>query len=191
MNPLKNDYSNQLIEILSNRPAILDILKRLSQIEPQAYIAAGIIRNTIWAHLHDVEYDLDQTEVDVIFHDVHDDSAHAQQIEQKMLSEFPNMEWDVTNQALVHKWYKKDNGDGIEPLSSIDHALSLWPETATAIAVRLNDQNQIEYVAPFGFDDLFELKLRWNSTLVSHDGFMNRVHSKRFLERWPKLKLID
>lgn len=191
MNPLNTDYADQLIQILSNRPPILDILKYLYMLEPQAYIAAGIIRNTVWAHLHDVEYELDETEVDVIFHDVQDDGAHGQSIGQKLLSKFPNLEWDVTNQALVHKWYKKDNGDGIEPLTSIDHALSLWPETATAIAVRLNDQNQIEYVAPFGLDDLFELKLRWNSTLVSHDGFMNRVHSKHFLERWSKLKLMN
>lgn len=108
-----------------------------------------------------------------------------------MIEAFPNIHWDITNQALVHEWYRTDNGASIAPLLSIEHALSLWPETATAIAIRLNKQNQIECIAPFGLRDLFELKLRWNSALVSHAVFKQRIHQKKFLEKWSKLELIE
>ena len=187
---MEEKYAENLKNILLKNTNIMQILKALKAIESQAYIAAGIIRNTVWAHLHDQEYALENTEVDVIFYDVSDD-CHAENLQIEMSKIFPNMQWDITNQALVHTWYKTDTGENIAPLRSIEHALSLWPETATAIAVRLNQLNEIEYIAPFGLSDLFELKLRWNKNLVSHDVFLYRLKTKDFLGKWSKLKLID
>ena len=188
---MEEKYSENLKEILSKNQTIMQILMTLKMLEPHAYIAAGIIRNTVWAHLHDQPYDLENTEVDVVFYDEKNPSNHAKNLQKEMMRIFPNMEWDITNQALVHTWYKTDTGESIAPLTSIEHALSLWPETATSVAVRLNDKNEIEYVAPFGLADLFELKLRWNKTLVSHQVFLYRLKTKNFLEKWSKLKLID
>ena len=68
--------------------------------------------------------------------------------------------------------------------------MSLWPETATAVAVRLLENNELEIIAPLGLDDLFELKLRWNTALVSHHVFMQRMEEKQFLRRWNKLRLL-
>lgn len=187
---MEEKYHENLKDILTKNTNIMQILKALKVLEPQAYIAAGIIRNTVWAHLHDQLYALENTEVDVIFYDAFDDSC-AENLEKEMSKIFSNMQWDITNQALVHTWYKTDAGEKIAPLTSIEHALSLWPETATAIAVRLNQLNEIEYIAPFGLSDLFELKLRWNKNLVSHDVFLHRLKTKNFLGKWSKLKLID
>ena len=188
---MEEKYSENLKEILSKNQIIMQILTMLKMLEPHAYIAAGIIRNTVWAHLHDRSYDLENTEVDVVFYDEKNPLNHAKNLQKEMMRIFPNMEWDITNQALVHTWYKTDTGESIAPLTSIEHALSLWPETATSVAVRLNDKNEIQYVAPFGLADLFELKLRWNKTLVSHQVFLYRLKTKNFLEKWSKLKLID
>ena len=188
---MEEKYSENLKEILSKNQIIMQILTTLKMLEPHAYIAAGIIRNTVWAHLHDQPYDLENTEVDVVFYDEKNPLNHAKNLQKEMMRIFPNMEWDITNQALVHTWYKTDTGESIAPLTSIEHALSLWPETATSVAVRLNDKNEIQYVAPFGLADLFELKLRWNKTLVSHQVFLYRLKTKNFLEKWSKLKLID
>ena len=187
---MEEKYAKNLKDILTKNPNIMQILKALKAIEPQAYIAAGIIRNTVWAHLHDQPYALENTEVDVIFYDVSDD-CYAENLEKEMSKIFPNMQWDITNQALVHTWYKTDSGENIAPLTSIEHALSLWPETATSVAVRLNQLNELEYIAPFGLSDLFDLKLRWNKNLVSHDVFLYRLKTKDFFGKWSKLKLID
>jgi len=183
----KQSYLLQLQNIILAHEIIKKFLMLLREIEPQAFIAAGCIRNLVWASLHDQEYILDGTEIDVIFYDSHDDGAYGQAIETQLRKIFPCIEWDITNQALVHEWYTTEQGESIPPLTSIKHALSLWPETATAIAVRLNDCDEIEYIAPFGLDDLFELKLRWNSTFVQQETFMKRLQQKRFLEKWPKL----
>ncbi|WP_265596951.1 nucleotidyltransferase family protein [Acinetobacter nectaris] len=105
---------------------------------------------------------------------------------------FPFYEWDVVNQAKVHCWYKTDPNESIEPLCSIWHALSLWPETATAIAIRLTQDHKIEVIeviAPFWLVDLFDLKLRWNKNLVSESVFNQRIIRKNFIIRWPNLTI--
>lgn len=184
-------FQQQLQQLIQQHPFIMQILTTLYDIEPNAYIAAGIIRNTVWAALHGWNYVLDGSEVDVIFYDEAPDHDRSNDIQHDMMSHFPHMEWDVTNQATVHHWYRLDDGTAIEPLKSIEHALSLWPETATAVAIRLNANHELEIVAPFGLQDLFELKLRWNPQLVSHAGFLKRMQTKQFLIRWPQLKWID
>ncbi|MBL8321362.1 MAG: nucleotidyltransferase family protein, partial [Acinetobacter sp.] len=77
----------------------------------------------------------------------------------------------------------------IQPLRSISHAVSLWPETATVVAVRLDAQGNLQILAPLGLADLFQLRLRWNPALVSCTVFLDRARSKGFLAKWPKLKL--
>jgi uncharacterized protein len=187
-----NEYSEDLKKIIYQNKLLMDILKKIHEIEPTAYLCAGVIRNTIWAYLHDQTFALKQTEIDVIFYDAEDVNAvHEKRIEQQLIALYPEIEWDITNQAFVHEWYKPDDGSVMSQLKSIDEALSLWPETATAIAVRLNAEQEIEYIAPFGLIDLFELKLRWNKALVSHEGFMKRLEQKQFLKKWSKLKLIQ
>ncbi len=184
-------YGERLQQLIQQHDGIMSILKQLQLVDASAYIAAGVIRNMLWSVLHQYSYILSYTEVDVIFYDAEDNGAHSDQIQTQMQSFFPSIQWDVTNQALVHHWYRLDNGDSISPLTSISHALSLWPETATAVAVRLNARDQLEIVAPFGLTDLFELKLRWNPRLVSRATFLQRMEAKQFLQRWPKLSLLE
>ncbi len=80
---MEEKYAKNLKDILTKNPNIMQILKALKAIEPQAYIAAGIIRNTVWAHLHDQPYALENTEVDVIFYDVFD-NYHAENLQKEM-----------------------------------------------------------------------------------------------------------
>ena len=74
---------------------------------------------------------------------------------------------------------------------SIEQVLSLWPETAIALALRLQDDNALEWITPFSLTDLLELKLRWNPNLVSYAVFDQRILSKQFLQKWTKLSLIE
>ncbi|WP_257223243.1 nucleotidyltransferase family protein [Acinetobacter sp. YH12126] len=187
---LEATYVERLQQLIQQHDGIMSILKQLYLVDASAYIAAGVIRNMLWSVLHQHSYTLSHTEVDIIFYDAEDNGAHSDQIQKEMQSFFPLIQWDVTNQATVHQWYRLENGEQIQALKSIEHALSLWPETATAIAVKLDDQQKIQLIAPLGLDDLFELKLRWNSTLVSRATFLQRIEAKKFFQRWPKLKLL-
>lgn len=190
MNTLESaGYASRLRRLIAADPQCMRILRQLAALEPQAYLAAGVIRNSVWAHLHGQRYALEQTEMDVIFYDAQDDGPRAAQLQQRLKHAFPGIAWDVVNQALVHRWYRLENGASIQPLRSIRHAVSLWPETATAVAVRLDAQGNLQILAPLGLADLFQLRLRWNPALVSCTVFLDRARSKGFLAKWPKLKL--
>ena len=188
---LAEKYQNLLKKNLFKHRDLYARLLFLRQVKPEAFYSAGVIRNLIWSIAHDQHYALSQTEIDVIFYDVEDESGFEQQhLAEILKQQFPENDWDVVNQAWVHQWYITEDGASIAPLQSIQHALSLWPETATAVAVRLLENNALEIIAPFGLDDLFELKLRWNAALVSHDVFMQRMEEKQFLQKWNKLSLL-
>lgn len=185
-------YHHLCIEILSAQSALMQRLQYLHQLDPDAYFAAGVIRNTIWSFLHDKEFEISNTEIDVIFYQKDEkDHKTEKELTQKLSEMFPENDWDVANQAQVHTWYKTLEGASIAPILSIEHALSLWVETATAIAIRIDHQGLLEIVAPFGLEDLFQLKLRWNKNLVSYAAFEQRMAKKQFLKRFPKLKVID
>lgn len=184
-------YNAELQAFITAHAELMCILHTLCDIEAQAFIAAGVIRNSIWAQLHGQEYPLHQTEIDVVYFDTQDDGTGEQKIREQLEARFPQMYWDVVNQAQVHRWYRLDNGARIAPYTSLTEALAAWPETATAVAVRLDAAGQCQIEAPFGLQDLFELKLRWNPTLVSYAVFQHRIESKAFLSRWPKLKLLS
>lgn len=187
----EHDDRSKLKQIVFNQAALMQRLMYLRQINTQAYLSAGVIRNLVWSVLHQQNYEIEQTEIDVIFYDLTDQYAEQQRLEFLLSQKFPENEWDVVNQAFVHTWYKTDQGLAIAQYSSLIDALSVWVETATAIAVRLLENDDLEIVAPFELNDLFELKLRWNNRLVSREVFTQRVQSKRFLEKWQNLQIIE
>ncbi|WP_010116133.1 nucleotidyltransferase family protein [Acinetobacter sp. P8-3-8] len=185
------DYRYKLKQIVFNQHDLMQRLMYLRQINTEAYLSAGVIRNLVWSVLHGQHYKIENTEIDVIFYDLVDEHAEQQRLTGLLKHQFAENEWDVVNQAFVHRWYKTDQGQSIAQYSSLLDALSVWVETATAIAVRLLENGDLEIVAPFELNDLFELKLRWNNRLVSRDVFIQRVQSKRFLEKWQKLRIVE
>jgi uncharacterized protein len=46
-------------------------------------------------------------------------------------------------------------------------------------------------IAPFGLDDLFGLRLRVNERSHDPEYFDERVNSKGWLDRWPRLTVGD
>jgi hypothetical protein len=99
--------------------------------------------------------------------------------------------WDAKNQAAVHRWYGRVFGAEVPPLASAADGVATWPETATAVAVRLDDGDELRVVAPCGLEDLFALVCRRNPRRVSVDQYRRRLREKRVAERWPKVTIVD
>ena len=79
----------------------------------------------------------------------------------------------------------------VDPLTSSADGVATWPETATAVAVRLLPDETIDVVAPYGLDDLFGLVCRRNSRRVTVEEYRRRVTSKRIAERWPRVRIEE
>ncbi len=96
----------------------------------------------------------------------------------------PSMKWSVKNQMRMHA----RNGDA--PYRSVEDAIARWPETATAVALRLNGQ-AIDIVAPHGLDDLFSMIVRPTPAFTGQKFpiFQERLRAKGWLKRWPRLSI--
>lgn len=174
---------NKLIEIIESDGWMTDVLKTVRDINlNDCWIGAGFVRNKIWDKKHGKER-TELNDIDVIYFDKSNSSKkYDLQIENKLRKLNSNLNWSVKNQSRMHI------RNGHKQYTDCNHAISFWPETATSIAVRLNLKNQIEYIAPYGLDDLFNLLViptpKFDLIL-----YKNRIEKKRWKEKWNKLEI--
>nr|WP_077752408.1 nucleotidyltransferase family protein [Shewanella psychrophila] len=150
---------------------------------PQWLLAAGFVRDLVWDRLHDVAGQ-HLNDIDLIYFDAEDLSeSREKDYEQQLNSWAPHLPWSVKNQARMHI----RNCDA--PYTSCEHAMSFWPECETAIGVHVSrESNRFDFIAPFGVESLFDLKLTHNSKREL-SLFNARTDQKAWLTRYPKLQL--
>ena len=153
---------------------------------PDCWIAAGFVRNAVWDYLHQRPPAPPSGDVDVIWFDpALTDPVHDRAAERTLQALEPGTRWSVKNQARMHL----RNGDC--PYRSASDAMCYWPETATAIAVRLTAKQRLEIAAPLGLQDLLTLTLRPGPHFAGakRPQFDERVRAKEWLHHWPRLAL--
>jgi hypothetical protein len=186
-------YEETLRSIVRSDSAVMEILRAVRSVDPPDWlVGAGMLRNVVWDALHGYEEPTAFRDVDVAYFDPTDlGREREQEIELSLHRVLPGVPWQVKNQAAVHLWYKDRFGYAVEPLVSIEDAVGTWPETVTAVGIRLFPDDELEVLAPHGLDDMFELVLRRNPRRVSLKEFHKRMQDKRVLERWPRVRLVD
>ena len=81
-------------------------------------------------------------------------------LESKLALAEPSFNWEVVNQAGVHRWLKSHATQVGQPFRSLAEGVASWPEVATCVGVALTGSGQIEVIAPHGLSDLFEMAIR-------------------------------
>ncbi|MBV9227912.1 MAG: nucleotidyltransferase family protein [Chloroflexi bacterium] len=158
---------------------------------PDWLVGAGVIRNLVWDQLHQYQTPTPPADVDVIFFDPQDLRPERDRMAQEQLAQRPpHVAWEATNQAAVHLWYEDVFGFAVPAFHSSEEAVGTWPETATSVAVRLLPADEIYIVAPCGLSDLFNMILRRNPRRVTREQFMQRLHSKQILRKWPRVQVV-
>lgn len=173
--------------LLATTPLLSELLREVSALGlPQGFIAAGMVRNAVWDVLHARAPSLHpRSDVDVIYFDLDRcERQHDRQIEAALRARRPDILWQVKNQARTHL----RNGD--PPYRDVRAALRIYPETATAIAARLQD-GRVEIEAPLGISDLLALIVRPNARFAREPAlFRARLADKDWGERWPLLRFV-
>lgn len=146
-------------------------------------LAAGFVRNLVWDKLHDHHPATPFNDIDLIYFNDNDCSEETDRKLQGDLKCIANYPWSVKNQARMHA----RNGDA--PYVCTADAMSYWVEIETAVGVRLNKAQDLEFVAPFGLAALFNNTITINSKRRKPEAFAERVNNKKWLQRWPKLKI--
>ena len=180
-------------EILQADEEFKRILHVVADVNPPHWaVGAGVVRDIVWDHLHGYVIPTRHRDVDVAFFDPTDLSPeYDRRVTSELVRRLPDIVWDAKNQAAVHTWYEARFGTAVDPLTSVEDAVGTWPETATAVAVRLRSNDELEVVAPCGLSDLFTMLLRRNPRRASLELFRRRAADKRITERWPHVHVID
>jgi hypothetical protein len=166
------------------RMRVLGVVRDLGL--PDCWVAAGFVRNCVWDHLHGRAVSPLQGDIDVIwFEPTACDATRDAGLETALRDRDGTLAWSVKNQARMHG----RNGDA--PYRSATDAMRHWPETATAVGVRLDARGGIEVAAPFGLDDLFDLVVRPTQRFIAekHTIYLERVLSKQWEQTWPSLQI--
>jgi hypothetical protein len=165
----------------------MDVLRAVRDLGlPDCWVAAGFVRNRVWDHVHGHPVSPLSEDIDVVWFDAAQcDAERDATLERALRDGDGSLDWSVKNQARMHA----RNGDA--PYASATDAMRYWPETATAVGVRLGAGDAIEVAAPFGLDDLFGLAVRPTRrfALEKRAVYLARIRAKDWLGRWPRLRI--
>jgi uncharacterized protein len=177
-----------IARIIAQDPVGMEQLRAVRALGlPDSCIAAGFVRNRVWDHLHGISPPRPPADIDVLYYDAGDLSKEAEFAYEARLAELmPGLPWQVRNQARMHLW------KGLPQHRSTADSMVYWLETVTAVGVRLEADDTLTVIAPFGTDDLLGLVCRPTAFgRTRRDDYEARIASKRWSELWPKVRFLD
>jgi hypothetical protein len=165
----------------NERRACLRTLREYGPLD--AWLAAGFVRNAVFTNLFGPPRIPMVEDLDVIYIDAAKIGRKYDRQFQRALSAQLTVAWQVKNQARMAMRNK-------DPLyRDVNDALAHFPETATAVAVRLGG-NGLEILAPYGLTDLRAGVIRPTPT-ITRQVFAERCSEKRWAERWPGIRFLE
>ena len=181
------DYQALTTQLLLRDTFRMNCLKTARQLKlKDCYLAAGFLRNAIWDHLHALPEMTPLNDIDLVYFDATDSSeATEQRLAQRLNHLLPSAGWEVRNQARMHIRH------GHRPYQNTAEGIAQWPEVATCVGVRLEDDDSLSFCAPFGLEQNWSLQLKLNSYNPKPQLFAQRMQQKNWLTLWPKLRIIS
>lgn len=180
------NHEKILLKWLHDDPYRMTALRAASSLGLNDWcLAGGFVRNLVWDHLHGYERSTPLNDLDLIYFD---SLAVEKELDEKLellLTRQTLQPWSVKNQARMHV----RNND--HPYQSTGHAMSYWVEIETAVGVQLESGCKLTLIAPFGLEPLFNNSITINPQRAKPVEFRSRIESKRWLELWPKLNIVD
>lgn len=182
----------RLEAILRDSPSLMRVMETIRDLDlPDWLIFSGAIYQTALNRLTGREADYGLKDYDLGYFDASDLSYEAEDVViRKVAAAFepPLREMvEVRNQARVHLWFEGKFGEPYEPLTHTAEALSRFTSTTFSVGARLERDGTMTLVAPFGLQDLFDLKLRPNPTRRTI-GFPRTAEAAQ--KRWPELRIL-
>ncbi|MEK3899611.1 nucleotidyltransferase family protein [Paenibacillus sp. FSL R7-0179] len=185
---------------LHNEPDILRLVKEddwmmgilASAAVPQLpdwWVCAGFVRSKIWDVRHGYKERTPLQDIDVIYYDRSDLREETEKLWETQLKEqHPGIPWSVKNQARMHKV------NDLKPYRSSTDAMSMFPETATALGLSLREDGEVILSAPHGVEDVLELVVRPTPYFAANPHlwpvYEKRIASKNWQRIWTGLRVL-
>jgi len=184
-----NELVVRLTAILRGTPPLMQVMRTARRLDlPDWLIFSGAVYQPVLNHLTGRPLDYGIRDYDLAYFDGSDLSYEAEDaVICRVRSAFDEplrSMVEVRNQARVHLWFEAKFGEPYTPLSCSAEALERFTSPSFAVAARLEDDDRLHILAPFGLRDLFALRLRPNPRRRTL-GFAPACEN--VLRRWPEL----
>lgn len=178
-----------VLKIISDDAWMMDILVTVKSLNlPDWWVCAGFVRSKIWDTLHNFSERTPLPDIDVIYFS----PSNISELEEKKLEEMlktlmPNIPWSVKNEARMYLRNK------MPPYSSSVDSISKFPGTATALGVKLDEEDNVILTAPHGIHDVLNLEVRptpyFTETEERIEIYESRLLKKNWQSIWSKLNI--
>lgn len=175
-----------ILSLIQGDPWMMKVLVLAKSLNlPDWMIGAGFVRNKVWDYLHGYNnIETQNHDVDLIYFDQFNNDEEKDLELSKKLNKETGINWEIVNQAYTHKWHNRGQ------YKNSTEALADWTETATCVAVSIDENNILKLHSPLGIDDLVGLVVRKNERCSDPGVYIRRACDKKWLTKWPKLKII-
>ena len=178
--------------IIRADPVLMAVLEGLREIDlPDWLLVAGALYNTVWNTLSGRPAMKGVNDIDVAYFDASDLSYDAEDLViQQLARRFADLPLpvQVRNQARVHLWFPKKFGQPFSPLTSSGEMLGRYASKTHAVAARLEADDRLTILAPFGLDDIFSFRIVPNPVLENRPA--HEAKGARAKGIWPELAVI-
>jgi hypothetical protein len=181
-----------LTTIVRSSPLLMGVLAALREDGlPDHLLVAGAIYNLVWNRLTGRPDLTGINDIDVVYFDDADLSYEAEDVViRRLATHFADLPLpvQVRNQARVHLWFPQKFGVPFAPLGSSAEMLGRYASKTHAVAMRLETDDSLSIVSPFGLDDIFSFRITPNRVLMNrpaHDAKGARAKSI-----WPELTVL-
>jgi hypothetical protein len=181
----------EVIRLVSEDEWMMDILRSAQSLNlPDWWVCAGFVRSKIWDVLHGFHERTDLPDIDVIYFDASNvDEGVEKHFEKILKQRQPAIPWSVKNQARMHTL------NNVQPYFSSVEAISKFPETATALGLKLDEEGKVMLTAPHGVEDVINFHIRptpfFSETEERMDIFHYRVRNKNWKSVWSKVEVLE
>lgn len=181
---------NDITRFIQKDEWMMNILKSAESLNlPDWWICAGFVRSKVWDVLHGYSERSPLPDIDVIYFNPSNISEEREKEFENTLTDIqPDLPWSVKNQARMHII------NNIPPYQSSIDAISKFPETATALGVKLDHLGKVILTAPHGFEDVVSCQVK-PTPYFSHSEeqmlfYKDRITKKNWKARWDKVELF-
>jgi len=180
----------EIVSLIQEDKWMMELLKYAKSMNlPNWWICAGFVRSKIWDVQHGFDERTTIPDIDVIYYDrTNIEKSVEKEHEEALKSILPTIPWSVKNQARMHKV------NNAPPYTSSVDAISRFPETATALGVKLDEENKLILTAPHGIDDVVNLIVKPTPYFCEQKEqmkiFEERIRIKKWEVVWDKVEII-
>lgn len=181
------ESEEDIIRIIQEDQEMMKLIETAKLLElPDWWICAGFVRAKIWDILHGYQAKTAIPDIDVIYFDKNRiDEQFEKELEAQLNSLLPGVPWSVKNQARMHVI------NGLSPYESALEGIAKFPETATALGIKLDRNNNLVLAAPHGIEDVINFKVRPTPLFKQSEKlaciYHKRLQEKNWKARWHKV----